>query len=48
MGDRDLQGWDYLHFDATGRIREFTVMIRPLSGLQALVARMQELLTPRA
>ncbi len=47
VGDRDLQGWDYLHFDDAGRIREFTVMIRPLSGLQALVARMQELLAPR-
>lgn len=46
VGDRDLQGWDYLHFDDNGRIREFTVMIRPLSGLQALVARMQELLAP--
>lgn len=48
VGDRDLQGWDYLHFDDTGHIREFTVMIRPLSGLQALVARMQELLAPNA
>lgn len=46
VGDRDLQGWDYLAFDDAGRIREFTVMVRPLSGLQALVARMQEELAP--
>ena len=44
MGDRVVQGWDYLQFDDDGLIREFTVMIRPLSGLQALVARMGELL----
>ena len=44
VGDRDLQGWDYLVFDEHGRIREFTVMIRPLSGLQAVVERMQQLL----
>lgn len=44
VGDRDLQGWDYLVFDDAGRIREFTVMIRPLSGLQAVVERMQQLL----
>ncbi len=44
VGDRDVQGWDYLRFDSDGLIIEFTVMIRPLSGLQALVARMGELL----
>ncbi|HSK21834.1 MAG TPA: DUF480 domain-containing protein [Egicoccus sp.] len=41
VGDRRLQGWDYLRFDADGRIREFTVMVRPLSGLQALVQAME-------
>lgn len=45
VGDRELQGWDYLVFDDDGHIREFTVMIRPLSGLQAVVARMQQLLS---
>lgn len=44
VGDRELEGWDELRFDDTGRISEFTVMIRPLSGLQALVERMQQLL----
>ncbi len=48
VGDRELQGWDYLHFDEAGRIQELTVMIRPLSGLQALMERMQRLLTPNA
>lgn len=41
VGDRQLQGIDLLRFDATGRIREFTVMIRPLSGLTAVVEGMQ-------
>lgn len=48
VGDRQLQGWDYLHFDEAGRIQELTVMIRPLSGLQAVVERMQRLLAPNA
>lgn len=44
VGDRQLEGWDELRFDAAGRIDEFTVMIRPLSGLQAVAERMQEAL----
>ncbi len=44
VGDRELEGWDELRFDADGRIDDFTVLVRPLSGLQALVARMQALL----
>jgi uncharacterized protein len=41
VGDRQLQGWDYLRFDEEGRIVDFTVMIRPLSGLLAVVEAMQ-------
>jgi len=41
VGERQLEGWDYLRFDDDGRIREFTVMIRPLSGLTALVEAMR-------
>jgi uncharacterized protein len=41
VGDRALQGWDYLRFDDDGRIVDFTVMIRPLSGLLAVVEAMQ-------
>ncbi|MGH3002352.1 MAG: nuclear transport factor 2 family protein, partial [Gaiellaceae bacterium] len=38
VGNRDLQGVDILASGADGLIAEFTVMVRPLSGLQALAA----------
>jgi uncharacterized protein len=41
VGDREVEGWDYLRFDDDGRIVEFTVMLRPLSGLLAVVDAMQ-------
>lgn len=40
VGDRELKGIDMIRFDSEGRIAEFEVMIRPLSGLQALAAEM--------
>lgn len=40
VGDRELQGWDYLRLDADGLVREFTVMVRPLSGAMALAEAM--------
>ncbi len=40
VGDRSLQGIDLIRPDAHGRIAEFTVMIRPASGLIALAERM--------
>jgi hypothetical protein len=40
VGDRSLQGIDLLRPDANGRITEFTVMIRPASGLIAVAERM--------
>ncbi len=40
VGERSLQGIDLLRSDADGRIAEFTVMIRPASGLIALAERM--------
>ena len=40
VGDRELQGIDILEDDADGKIARFTVMIRPLSGLQAVAAAM--------
>jgi SnoaL-like domain len=40
VGDRELSGIDLLRFDDAGKIRELTVMIRPLSGLTALVEAM--------
>jgi hypothetical protein len=41
VGDRELQGVDILEENAAGEIEEFTVMIRPLSGLQAVAQAMQ-------
>jgi hypothetical protein len=36
VGDKQLKGIDLIRFDEQGKIIEFEVMIRPLSGLQAL------------
>jgi hypothetical protein len=41
VGDRELQGIDILEENEAGEIEEFTVMIRPLSGLQAVAQAMQ-------
>jgi hypothetical protein len=41
VGDRDLQGIDILEENEAGEIEKFTVMIRPLSGLQAVAQAMQ-------
>jgi hypothetical protein len=40
VGERELQGLDLLRDDGEGRIGEFTVMVRPASGLIALAERM--------
>nr|WP_202527085.1 nuclear transport factor 2 family protein [Streptomyces sp. SID5770] len=40
VGDKEINGCDFLHFDEEGRIDEFTVMVRPLSAAQALAAAM--------
>ncbi|MFD4258137.1 nuclear transport factor 2 family protein [Streptomyces sp. NPDC058534] len=40
VGDREIGGCDFLHLDGSGRIDELTVMVRPLSGAQALQAAM--------
>ncbi|MFF0156428.1 nuclear transport factor 2 family protein [Streptomyces sp. NPDC005263] len=37
---RELDGCDFIHLDENGLIDEFTVMVRPLSGAQALSAAM--------
>jgi hypothetical protein len=36
VGDKELEGIDLVRHGADGRIADFTVMIRPLSGLIAL------------
>ena len=37
VGERQVQGIDLLRFDDSGKIREFTVMLRPRSGLEAVM-----------
>jgi hypothetical protein len=41
VGDRELDGIDFLNFDSDGRINELTVYIRPLSGVNALAEAMR-------
>ncbi|MER6049593.1 nuclear transport factor 2 family protein [Streptomyces sp. NPDC020883] len=36
VNGRQIHGVDLLHFDDDGRIKEFTVMVRPQSAVQAL------------
>ena len=40
VGAKSLKGVDMIRFDDQGRIVEFEVMVRPMSGLQALGAEM--------
>ena len=40
VGDRELDGLDLLRFDAEGKVRELMVMVRPMSGLNALAEAM--------
>ncbi|MEO6859691.1 MAG: hypothetical protein ABI323_14095 [Solirubrobacteraceae bacterium] len=36
VGDRLVEGVDLLRYDEPGRVAELVVMMRPLSGLQAV------------
>lgn len=38
--DRELEGWDYLRTGEDGLVTELTVMVRPLSGANALAQAM--------
>ncbi len=40
VGNREVEGWDYLTVDSDGLITTFVVMVRPLSGLIALAEAM--------
>jgi hypothetical protein len=40
VGDRRLSGLDLLRFDGDGKVRELMVMVRPMSGLNALADAM--------
>ncbi|MFI6493155.1 nuclear transport factor 2 family protein [Streptomyces sp. NPDC050564] len=36
VGDKEINGCDFLHFDEDGRIDDFMVMVRPLTAAKAL------------
>jgi hypothetical protein len=40
VGDKELEGCDFLHHGEDGLVDEFTVMVRPLSAAMALRDRM--------
>lgn len=42
VGDRELEGCDFVHQGEGGLIDEFFVMIRPLSGAMALAEAMRQ------
>ena len=42
VGDRELDGIDFLHFDAEGRVNRMEVYVRPMSGVNALAGAMQQ------
>lgn len=46
VGDRQIEGCDFLHLDSSGLIDELYVMIRPMSGALALAAAMKAQLDP--
>jgi hypothetical protein len=41
VGDRELEGIDFLELDADGRVAELTVFMRPLSALTAFNEQMK-------
>ena len=41
VGDKQIQGSDFLHVDESGSIDELVVMVRPLSGALALAEAMK-------
>lgn len=46
VGERQIKGIDLICFDEAGKIVEFEVMVRPMSGLQALGEEMARRLAP--
>jgi 2,4-dienoyl-CoA reductase (NADPH2) len=46
VNGKDLKGIDLVQFDADGKIVDFEVMVRPLSGLQALGEEMGKRVAP--
>ena len=44
IGEREVEGADFLRFDEDGLITEMVVMVRPMSGVHALAERMKAML----
>jgi len=42
VGDREVEGCDFIHVDETGSIDELFVMVRPLTGALALAEAMKQ------
>lgn len=42
VGDKQIDGWDYLTLGADGQIEEFMVMVRPMSSMMALAEAMKQ------
>ena len=42
VGDKQLQGCDFISLDEDGAIEEFTVMVRPMQAMLALAEAMKE------
>jgi limonene-1,2-epoxide hydrolase len=41
VGDKQIEGCDFIQLDEDGAIRSFTVMVRPMSGVVALAEAMK-------
>jgi SnoaL-like domain len=41
VGDKELDGIDYLQFDSEGRVDQMAVYVRPMSGVHALADAMK-------
>jgi SnoaL-like domain len=46
VGEREVHGADFIHTRPDGLIDEFTVMVRPMSGMHALAEAMRAQLAP--
>jgi hypothetical protein len=42
VGERELDGIDFLHFASDGRVDRMAVYVRPMSGVNALAEAMQK------
>jgi hypothetical protein len=42
VGDRQIEGSDFLHLDENGKVDELMVMVRPLTGALAVADAMKE------